>query len=236
MKFDWIKDQLDLNGFVLVRSAISVETCRELAQCLDPFLNAQVSAAGLRHVLMKVPGVLEIASGSTFRQLACHALRSKAWPVKSICFDKRSDANWLVPWHQDLSIAVRDRHPRPDFRNWSLKEGVHYVQPPVEILQTMVTLRVYLDESGPESGSLRVLTGSHRFGRLSQSKIDQIAATAEEYVCLANRGDVFLMSPLVLHASSKATQPVHRRILHIEFASQKLPDPLKWCFESSDFK
>ena len=31
------------------------------------------------------------------------------------------------------------------------------------------------------------------------------------------------MSPLLLHASSKATRPDHRRVIHLEFCSASLP-------------
>ena len=49
------------------------------------------------------------------------------------------------PWHQDLSIAVKERHEVAGFGPWSVKEGVP-VQPPVEILESMLTLRLHLDD------------------------------------------------------------------------------------------
>jgi hypothetical protein len=36
------------------------------------------------------------------------------------------------------------------------------------------------------------------------------------------------MCPLILHASSKAASPSHRRVIHIEFASLELPGGLHW--------
>src|SRR4051812_45319436 len=34
--------------------------------------------------------------------------------------------------------------------------------------------------------------------------------------------------PLLLHASSAALVPTHRRVIHIEFAADDLPAPLQW--------
>ena len=41
--------------------------------------------------------------------LARALLGSSARPVKVTVFDKTPAANWKVPWHQDLTIAVRER-------------------------------------------------------------------------------------------------------------------------------
>jgi acyl carrier protein len=47
--------------------------------------------------------------------------------------------------------------------------------------------------------------------------------------CAANRGDVILMRPLILHSSSESTNPNHRRVLHIEYACAPLPFGLEWA-------
>ena len=36
------------------------------------------------------------------------------------------------------------------------------------------------------------------------------------------------MRPLLLHASSIAIVPTHRRVIHLEYASQSLADGLEW--------
>ncbi|HEV3120848.1 MAG TPA: hypothetical protein VGY53_03045, partial [Isosphaeraceae bacterium] len=46
--------------------------------------------------------------------------------------------------------------------------------------------------------------------------------------CLAERGDVLVMRPLLLHASSTAERPRQRRALHLEFAAALLPGGLEW--------
>ena len=49
-----------------------------------------------------------------------------------------------------------------------------------------------------------------------------------EVLCVAQRGDLLLMRPLMLHASSLAAIPGHRRVLHLEFCATELPYDLEW--------
>lgn len=38
-----------------------------------------------------------------------------------------------------------------------------------------------------------------------------------EVTCLAREGQALLMRPLLLHASSRASRPKHRRVLHVVY-------------------
>jgi hypothetical protein len=73
-------------------------------------------------------------------------LGSVAAPVKATLFDKTPDANWLVPWHQDLTISVKERVDIDGFGPWTVKAGVLSVQPPVSILERMLAIRIHLDD------------------------------------------------------------------------------------------
>lgn len=154
-------------------------------------------------------------------------------PVRSILFDKTPGANWKVAWHQDLTIAVHEKHDRPGYGPWSVKEGVIHVQPPVSLLERMITLRFHLDDTPATNGALRVIPGSHRQGRLSADDIIRIRDQTPVHTCTASAGDLLLMKPLLLHASSPSTQPGHRRVLHMEYApADALPEPLRWAEEA----
>jgi ectoine hydroxylase-related dioxygenase (phytanoyl-CoA dioxygenase family) len=107
-----------------------------------------------------------------------------------------------------------------------VKAGVPHVQPPVQILQSMLTARIHLDDCGPENGPLRVCPGSHHHGLLDDQAIEHLRQTAVSV--LAKAGDVLYMRPLLLHASSAAISPSHRRVIHLEFAGVSLPDGLEW--------
>ena len=78
-------------------------------------------------------------------------------------FDKLPSDNWLVPRHQDVNIAVAERHELPGFGAWSMKSGVHHVQPPVAALEKMIAGRLRLDPEDETNGVLRVLTGGHNW-------------------------------------------------------------------------
>lgn len=148
--------------------------------------------------------------------------------VQCTSFEKSREGNWLVPWHQDLSILVADRVEHPDLRGWSEKEGVPFVQPPDALLAELVAVRVHLDRCGPDDGPLRVAPGSHRLGRIDPHSVPTARRATAEVACLADRGDALLMRPLLLHASSRATGTSRRRVLHFLFGPAELPLGLRW--------
>jgi ectoine hydroxylase-related dioxygenase (phytanoyl-CoA dioxygenase family) len=149
-------------------------------------------------------------------------------PVRAIYFDKSPAANWSVPWHQDLTVAVRARVDLPGFGPWSTKDGIPHVQPPIDLLERMLTLRIHLDDADRSNGALRVLPGSHRLGRLTADAIEALRIEYPEVLCTAAAGDALLMRPLLLHASRRSTSVRNRRVLHIEYAGFALPSGLRW--------
>jgi ectoine hydroxylase-related dioxygenase (phytanoyl-CoA dioxygenase family) len=149
--------------------------------------------------------------------------------VRAIYFDKSPETNWLVPWHQDLTIAVNAQKQTIDgFGPWSVKDGITHVQAPITLLEQMLTVRIHLDDADESNGALRILPGSHQFGRLAADRIRELCSNGNETVCAAAAGDALLMCPLLLHASSRSTTARHRRILHIEYAAFALPNGLAW--------
>jgi len=210
------------SGHALVPNVLNESDRQRLIEVLGT-----VSGAG-RRGLLDEPLVAQLARSQTILNLVRPHLPAEPLPVRAIYFDKSPDANWLVAWHQDLTIAVRERVEAAGFGPWSMKGGVPHVQPPMEMLERMITVRLHLDDADAGNGALRVLPGSHRFGRLSAEKIQELRATEPEALCVANAGDVLLMRPLILHASGRSNSPKHRRILHIEYAGFDLPPGLQW--------
>lgn len=113
-----------------------------------------------------------------------------------------------------------------------MKDEVVHVQPPTHILAEMITVRLHLDECGADNGALRVIPGSHRQGELDMAQINHWTDARESVTCEVPRGGAVVMRPLLLHSSSPARMPSHRRVLHIEYAASELPNGLKW-FEQS---
>jgi ectoine hydroxylase-related dioxygenase (phytanoyl-CoA dioxygenase family) len=174
------------------------------------------------------PLVSRLAFSERFLDLVRPHVPGSPRPVRAILFDKSPEVNWLVPWHQDLSLAVRERCDVPGFGPWSLKDGLPHVQPPAAWLEAMLTIRLHLDDAGKENGALRVLPGSHRRGKLDGETIARLRESIAEECIDAAAGDVFLMRPLLLHASGRSSSGRRRRVLHIEYCGLDLPDGLEW--------
>ena len=84
---------------------------------------------GVRDLLNLLPAVQEFSQSRTVREIAENFLGKDARVVRAIYFDKTADANWKVPWHQDLTIAVREKLEVKGFTAWTEKVGIHHVQP-----------------------------------------------------------------------------------------------------------
>lgn len=149
-------------------------------------------------------------------------------PVRAILFDKTAGANWALGWHQDRTIAVAERIEMPEFGPWSRKDGLLHVEPPFELLERMVTLRVHLDAVGPENAPLRIAPGSHRLGRLPEAEIDAAVTRCGVHDCHAARGDIWTYATPILHASKAAQVPARRRVLQVDYSLDVLPGTLSW--------
>ena len=186
---------------------------------------------GTRH-LLDLPTVQDLARSRAVRAIPESVLGEHCFAVRGILFDKTPTANWKVVWHQDLSIAVRERKDVDGFGPWSSKQGVPHVQPPVEILERMLAVRIHLDDCGLENGAVRVIPRSHRAGRLSPSAIDAWKVAHPAIHCVVGRGGILAFFPLLLHASSASQRPGHRRVIHLEFAARDLPGGLHWYYST----
>lgn len=144
--------------------------------------------------------------------------------VRVVYFDKQPDSNWGVPFHQDLSLPVRAclRERFPEYGPWSVKDGVAHAQPPRHVLESMTSLRLHLDNCGPDNGPLQLIPGSHRAGILDREAIAQWTQS-EPWTCTCLAGQILAFSPLTLHSSSKARKPGHRRVIQLEYCSSNLP-------------
>jgi Phytanoyl-CoA dioxygenase (PhyH) len=182
---------------------------------------------GVRNLLEICPAVEELARQTQIRQFVTPVLGERAFAVRAIFFDKVPGANWSLFWHQDNVISVVAHVDVPGYIGWSNKVGVWQVQPPALVLANMLAVRVHLDDCGLENGPLRVLPGSHRSGWVDE-QLDDWKTRVPEVVCEVRRGGVVTMCPLLLHASAKSAAPGHRRVIHIEYACDNLPQGLEW--------
>lgn len=152
----------------------------------------------IRNLLQMSPVIRELASSAKVRSIVEGTLLNSAWPVRAILFDKTGGANWLVPWHQDLTICVGTRLDVPAYGPWTMKAGIWHVQPPISILERMLSVRIHLDDCNESNGALRVLPGTHRLGRLNAVQIAERQRLATSVSCIVGAGGVVLMRPLLI--------------------------------------
>ena len=213
---------LQSQGFSEVEGVLSKDEARQWIDFLG-----EVEGAG-RRGLLRQPEVAALARSDRLLTLLRPHLEDEPRAVRAIYFDKSPAANWLVAWHQDLTLAVQERREVAGFGPWSEKDGIPHVQPPARLLEQMLTIRIHLDHADETNGALRVLPGTHNLGRLTAGRIQQLRAEVPEHLCEASAGDALLMRPLLLHASGRSNTDRHRRILHIEYAAFDLPGGLRW--------
>jgi ectoine hydroxylase-related dioxygenase (phytanoyl-CoA dioxygenase family) len=218
---------LERDGFVVLEDLVSRSEIETLVLAIEAQNGG--SFVGVRQPHRRIPAVANLIASRGIHDLVQAALGTGARLVRSVLFDKTTESNWAVPWHQDLTIAVAEKRDAPGFVGWSVKDAVQHVQAPREVLEQMLTLRLHLDDSGPENGPLRVLPGTHSDGWLDSETIYRLKAEIPEQVCVLRCCGALLMRPLLLHASSRAVKPGHRRVLHFEFAASELPQPLRFA-------
>ncbi|UUL83534.1 phytanoyl-CoA dioxygenase family protein [Sphingomonas qomolangmaensis] len=162
------------------------------------------------------------------RAIVASWLGPQTRPVRLLLLDKSATANWALGWHQDRTVAVRTRREVAGFGAWTQKAGVPHVAPPIDVLQRMITARLHLDDIDEDNAPLLIAPGSHRMGLIRESAIDAAVATCGTAPCLADRGDVWLYSTPILHASARAAPGRRRRVIQIDFAAFDLPGGLEW--------
>jgi hypothetical protein len=85
--------------------------------------------AGARHVL-NVPVVRELSADPHMVEIASQFVGPPAVAFRATLFDKSPRANWLVVWHQDTALPLRERIEHAEWGPWSTKAGVLYAHAP----------------------------------------------------------------------------------------------------------
>jgi len=231
------QQEIEQNGFALIGECLSAAEIERIDGALtaglaqharDASIRSKASVYAVRNLLEMAPDLRGLASWPPIRRLVEPVLGPRAAIVRTILFDKSPTTNWGVFWHQDLMIAVRARQEVPGFERWSTKAGVVHVEPPTDLLEQMLTVRLHLDCCTAGNGPLRVIAGSHRHGRLTDAEIERHRTGGPVVDCVVPAGGAVVMRPLLLHSSHKAAAEGRRRVIHLEFAAEDLPAPLEW--------
>jgi hypothetical protein len=216
--------QFEVSGFVMVPEVMVRDQCDALTSQVEIF---DTCRAGSR-TLLDQAWCVHLATELRRHSAIAAMLPVDVVAVQCTLFDKSPAKNWLVALHQDLSIPVKRRVESAECSGWSEKEGYLFVQPPAGVLEEMVAVRVHVDACPAESGALRLVPGSHMFGRLDSVAAKKLKEEQGEVAVPVSRGGALVMRPLLLHASSKATGSMPRRVLHFVFGPRELPLGLEW--------
>jgi hypothetical protein len=216
--------EFESRGFELFANACGEDELKRLETSLSSVSKCK---PGIRlRGLEKLP--LELEADGCVGAIAAHRLGRKARPVRAILFDKSATTNWSLGWHQDRTIAVKRRIDVEGFGPWTLKAGLQHVAPPFDLLSRMITIRVHIDPVTQDNSPLLVAVGSHSFGKISEDKIEGIVKASEIFACLAVRGDAWVYSTPILHASEASRSSAGRRVLQVDYSVDELPDGLEW--------
>jgi len=180
----------------------------------------------IRQFHKEIPEILDFIFNENLKKIIESNFGKVYFITKSIYFDKPEKSNWFVAYHQDLTISVDQKIEVENFENWTLKQNQFAVQPPKEILEDNFTIRIHIDKTTKNNGALKVINNSHSKGILRIENLN--FETEKETICEVEKGGIMIMKPLLFHASNKTTNNERRRVIHIEFSRQQLPEGLDW--------
>jgi ectoine hydroxylase-related dioxygenase (phytanoyl-CoA dioxygenase family) len=227
-----VSQQLRQEGFALLPKLYTQPEVASLLHCIEsaPAASANFRRSqdvfAIRNLLGEVPALWSLLNTGALRRVIAELFPAGCHLTKAIYFDKPAGSNWLVAWHQDLMVNVNRRANLSGFGPWTSKADWVAVQPPVAILENTCTIRLHLDDCDATNGALKVVPGSHSRGVVPAETISTLTATP--VVCAVPAGGAMLMKPLLLHASNRSTSTRPRRVIHLEFSADELPQELAW--------
>ena len=228
-------EEIETEGFTIIANVYSeveienlisvIEKVTELGTEKSTFRQSEDLFA-IRQFHKEIPESLNYIFTHKLKEIITTNFGENYFITKSIFFDKPEKSNWFVSYHQDLTISVNKKIEIENFENWTNKQNQFAVQPPKEILENNFTIRIHLDKTTKENGALKVLNKSHKKGIYRTENVNIENET--ETICEVEKGGIMIMKPLIFHASNKTTNNERRRVIHIEFSNQILPNELEW--------
>ncbi|RKT01402.1 phytanoyl-CoA dioxygenase family protein [Chryseobacterium defluvii] len=226
------KNHILENGFTTINSIFSDKELEKIDEVLknidtsnENFRKSEDLFA-IRQFLKELPEIKDLLFNDNIKAIINEIFGEKYVAVKSIYFDKPEKSNWYVAYHQDLTISVDKKMDLTGFGPWTTKQNQFAVQPPLNILENIYTIRIHLDDTDENNGALKVVPKSHSKGIYRAETIDWNVETEE--ICNVEKGGVMIMKPLILHGSNRTTNGKKRRVIHIEFSDMELPEELQW--------
>ncbi|MFT3947356.1 MAG: phytanoyl-CoA dioxygenase family protein [Agriterribacter sp.] len=220
------------NGFTTITCVYTKEEVQYILSVIDKADKSNETfrksndVFAIRQFLKEIPDVIQLIFNDKLKHIITALFGNNYFAVKSIYFDKPENSNWYVPYHQDLTISVDKKISLEHFVPWTIKYNQFAVQPPLEYLENIFTIRIHLDDTDENNGALKVIPKSHLKGLYRLETINW--SKEKEAICNVPEGGIMVMKPLLLHSSGRTINKQRRRVIHIEFADKELPETLQW--------
>jgi len=226
------KSELDQKGFSIINSIYSSEEIESICKFIDaqnsenPTFRKSDDLFAIRQFLKELPEIKSLVFNEKLKSIIESIAGKDYFVIKSIYFDKPEKSNWFVSYHQDLTISVDKKENIEGFGPWTSKYNQFAVQPTLDILENIFTVRIHLDKTDKDNGALKVIDESHSKDIYRTETINW--KTEKESFCNVEAGGIMLMKPLLLHGSNRTSNNKRRRVIHIEFSNKTLPSPINW--------
>ena len=221
LDLDIINIQKKQESFSIKKGLFDLSETRSIKELIDHSEHVkrylETPIYSIQNLFQKIPEIELLILPKIFSSFNC--LKDKFSCINSVYFDKPPRSNWQLDYHQDLKIKLRDLDHQNQFNRWTKTSEYYEVFAPESILEKIITIRLHLDDCSVDNGALSVIPESNQEGVIDlahYNKKQPISIPAKE-------GDVLIMSPLLLHASGNNSSNTRRRVIHLEFSSDRLP-------------
>ena len=104
------QQQFEKFGYLVTGPLVCSDDCDEIIAQAQPLLSMENGRhGGIRNFFNRLPATRRLVRCENVRSVLQEVLSDECFAVRSILFDKTVESNWLVPWHQDRTIAVNQR-------------------------------------------------------------------------------------------------------------------------------
>lgn len=147
------KDRIQDLGFTVIENIYSRDEVDQIINTINQTDSSRLTFRksadifAIRQFLKEVPETADLIFNNNLKLVIRQLFGDDYFVVKSIYFDKPETSNWFVSYHQDLTISVDKKIDIENYGPWTVKQNQFAVQPPIDILENIFTIRIHLDDT-----------------------------------------------------------------------------------------
>jgi ectoine hydroxylase-related dioxygenase (phytanoyl-CoA dioxygenase family) len=206
------RQNLEIDGFVVVASLLDSARVADLRNQLDTLIEVEGSNAGME--VHREPGTDRLANlvnkGDVFQLCWSHPLQLAA--VRTILADS------------DFKLSsLNSRAVQPGEGNQRLHVDWWNVEAPSGEYWVCNTIWM-IDAFTKDNGATRVVPGSHRFGFLPEDVMpDPMSSHPDEVLVVGDPGSIIIFNPHLWHSGTVNASRSLRRAMHCCFTRRESP-------------